>query len=88
MPVPGHKWFYVKELAAGCRGVVRGQEMGDRLTTQAQEMKGKAKEAIGEATDDEGLEARGKADQVKAASKRAGTEVKNAARKAKDTLSR
>ena len=62
--------------------------MADRVATQAQEKKGKAKEAIGKATDDKGLEARGKADQVKAVSKRAGTEVKNAARKAKDTVSR
>ena len=62
--------------------------MADRVATQAQEKKGKAKEVIGKATDDKGLEARGKADQVKAVSKRAGTEVKNAVRKAKDTVSR
>jgi uncharacterized protein YjbJ (UPF0337 family) len=62
--------------------------MANRATNKAQETKGKVKEAIGKATDDKGLETRGKTDQVKAVSTRVGTEVKDAARKAKDALSR
>jgi uncharacterized protein YjbJ (UPF0337 family) len=41
-------------------------------------MKGKAKETIGRATDDEELEAQGRADQAKADLKNAGEEVKDA----------
>lgn len=51
---------------------------GDKIHNAAEEAKGKAKEAAGEATDDEHLEAEGKADQAKASLKQAGEKVKDA----------
>jgi uncharacterized protein YjbJ (UPF0337 family) len=50
----------------------------DKLRNQGEDMKGKAKETIGQATDDEELEAAGKADQGKASLKQAGEKVKDA----------
>jgi uncharacterized protein YjbJ (UPF0337 family) len=41
-------------------------------------MKGKAKEAVGDATDNERLEADGQADQAKANLKKAGDDIKDA----------
>jgi uncharacterized protein YjbJ (UPF0337 family) len=49
---------------------------------KAEELKGKAKEKIGDWTDDESLETEGKADQVKAKAKQAVEDVKDAADKA------
>ncbi|MBY5162480.1 CsbD family protein [Salsipaludibacter albus] len=48
--------------------------------------RGKAKEAVGRATDDESLERQGKQDQAKGSAKDAGRKAKDAARKAKDAL--
>jgi uncharacterized protein YjbJ (UPF0337 family) len=50
----------------------------DKLRNQGEDLKGKAKETIGQATDDEELEAAGKADQGKASLKQAGEKVKDA----------
>jgi uncharacterized protein YjbJ (UPF0337 family) len=50
----------------------------DKLRNQGEDLKGKAKETIGRATDDEELEAAGKADQGKASLKQAGEKVKDA----------
>jgi uncharacterized protein YjbJ (UPF0337 family) len=50
----------------------------DKLRNQGEDLKGKAKETIGRATDDEELEARGRADQTKANVKQAGEKVKDA----------
>ena len=50
----------------------------DRLKGAANDMKGKAKEAVGKATDDDGLERQGKTDQVKSDLKNAGEKVKDA----------
>ncbi|MFP5335852.1 MAG: CsbD family protein [Actinomycetes bacterium] len=50
----------------------------DKLDHKAEEMRGKAKEAVGRATDDEELEAQGRADQSKADIKQAGEKVKDA----------
>ena len=50
----------------------------DKLRNQGQDLKGKAKESIGRATDDEELEATGQADQAKASLKQAGEKVKDA----------
>jgi uncharacterized protein YjbJ (UPF0337 family) len=50
----------------------------DKLRNQGQDLKGKAKETMGQATDDEELEAAGKADQGKASLKQAGEKVKDA----------
>lgn len=50
----------------------------DKIENKGQEWQGKAKEALGEATDDQRLEAEGKADQTKANLKQAGEKVKDA----------
>jgi uncharacterized protein YjbJ (UPF0337 family) len=50
----------------------------DKLRNQGQDLKGKAKESIGRATDDEELEAAGRADQAKSSVKQAGEKVKDA----------
>jgi uncharacterized protein YjbJ (UPF0337 family) len=50
----------------------------DKLRNQGEDLKGKAKETIGRATDDEELEAQGRADQAKADLKNAGEKVKDA----------
>ena len=49
----------------------------DKLRNQGQDLKGKAKESIGRATDDEELEAAGRADQTKSSLKQAGEKVKD-----------
>ena len=50
----------------------------DKLRNQGQDLKGKAKETVGRATDDEELEAQGRADQAKSSLKQAGENVKDA----------
>jgi uncharacterized protein YjbJ (UPF0337 family) len=50
----------------------------DKLRNKGEEMSGKVKEAKGKLTDDERLEAEGKADQAKADLKQAGEKVKDA----------
>ena len=50
----------------------------DKLRNQGQDLKGKAKESMGRATDDEELEAAGRADQAKSSVKQAGEKVKDA----------
>ncbi|WP_096713923.1 CsbD family protein [Microbacterium sp. SZ1] len=52
--------------------------LDDKIKNAAQDIAGKAKEAVGKATDNERLEAEGKADQVKADAKKAGENVKDA----------
>ena len=52
--------------------------MGDDIKHNMEDMKGKAKEAVGDATDNERLEAEGQADQTKANLKKAGDDVKDA----------
>lgn len=52
--------------------------MDDKLENMKDKMAGKTKEAAGDATDDRGLEAEGKADQSKADLKQAGEKVKDA----------
>lgn len=51
---------------------------GDKLSNAAEDAKGKVKEAVGKATDDESLEAEGKGDQTKSSLKNAGENVKDA----------
>jgi uncharacterized protein YjbJ (UPF0337 family) len=53
----------------------------DKAANKAQEMKGKAKEVVGEATGDDDLKADGKADQVKGNLKQAREKVKDAFKK-------
>jgi uncharacterized protein YjbJ (UPF0337 family) len=50
----------------------------DKLRNQGQDLKGKAKESVGRATDDEELEAQGRADQAESSLKQAGENVKDA----------
>ncbi len=52
--------------------------LDDKLGNSADDLKGKAKEATGKATDDEQLEAEGKGDQAKSDLKQAGEKVKDA----------
>jgi uncharacterized protein YjbJ (UPF0337 family) len=49
----------------------------DKLKNTAEGMKGKTKEAAGKLTDDERMEAEGKADQVSSDAKQAGEKVKD-----------
>jgi uncharacterized protein YjbJ (UPF0337 family) len=50
----------------------------DKMRNQGEDLKGKAKEAAGRATDDERLEAEGRGDQTKSDVKQAGEKVKDA----------
>ncbi len=52
--------------------------LDDKLGNAAEDAKGKAKEAVGGATDDEELERQGKTDQAKADLKDAAENVKDA----------
>ena len=52
--------------------------LGDKISNAAEEAKGKVKEGVGDATDNERLEAEGKADQAGANLKHAGETVKDA----------
>jgi uncharacterized protein YjbJ (UPF0337 family) len=51
---------------------------GDKINNEADDLKGKAKEATGKATDDDKLVAEGKGDQIKADVKKAGENIKDA----------
>jgi len=50
----------------------------DKLSNKAEELRGKAKEAVGSATGDEALERQGKTDQSKSNLKQAGEKLKDA----------
>ncbi|MCY1717710.1 CsbD family protein [Microbacterium sp. SL62] len=52
--------------------------LDDKIKNAAENIAGKAKEAMGKATDNERLEAEGQADQTKAHAKQAGENVKDA----------
>ncbi|TFV52537.1 CsbD family protein [Blastococcus sp. TF02A-35] len=49
----------------------------DKLTNKAQELSGKGKEAVGDATDDRDLQAEGQKDQAAGNLKQAGEKVKD-----------
>ncbi|WP_434443949.1 CsbD family protein [Lentzea sp. E54] len=53
----------------------------DKLDAKADQLKGKVKEGVGDATDDKGLETEGKADQVKGHLGEAAEKVKDAFKK-------
>jgi uncharacterized protein YjbJ (UPF0337 family) len=66
-----------------CTAVVAKTKEGDvglddKIDNKSEELGGKAKEATGKATDDESLEAEGKADQTSSNLKQAGEKVKDA----------
>ena len=56
----------------------------DKAKNEGQDAKGHVKEWVGDATDNEDLEAEGKADQLSANTKQAGEHVKDAARNVRD----
>ena len=58
----------------------------DKAAHKATELKGKAKEAVGDVTDDQDLQAEGQADQAEGNVKQAGDKVKDAGSKVKDAL--
>jgi uncharacterized protein YjbJ (UPF0337 family) len=60
----------------------------DKIANKAEEVKGRVKENVGDATDDERLAAEGRADQDKSKFKQAGEKVKDAAEDVKDVFKR
>lgn len=58
----------------------------DKFSNKAEELKGRAKENIGEATGDEELRAEGRADQTEGGLKQAGEKLKDAGKKVKDVF--
>jgi uncharacterized protein YjbJ (UPF0337 family) len=52
--------------------------LDDKAENQTEDLRGKAKEAVGRATDDQELENQGKRDQAKAEVKQAGEKIKDA----------
>jgi len=53
----------------------------DKAAHKATEVKGKIKEGVGDATDDQELQAEGQADQAKGSLKQAGDKIKDAFKK-------
>ena len=53
----------------------------DKVNNKGEQLKGKVKEGVGRATDNEDLEAEGKADQISGNLKNAGEKVKDAFKK-------
>jgi len=51
--------------------------LGDKISNAAEDLGGKAKEAAGNATDNDHLKAEGQADQVKADARKVGESVKD-----------
>lgn len=60
--------------------------LDDKIKNATQDAGGKAKEKVGQATDDEQLESEGVADQVKANLKKAGEAAKDAVKDVTDKL--
>ena len=58
----------------------------DKAAHKATELKGKAKQAVGDVTDDQDLKAEGQADEAEGNIKQAGDKVKDAGAKIKDTV--
>ena len=51
--------------------------LADKAKNTAEDLKGKAKEALGDAKNDDSLKAEGKTDQTKSSAKQAGENVKD-----------
>jgi uncharacterized protein YjbJ (UPF0337 family) len=60
----------------------------DKASNEAEQMKGKAKQWVGDKTDDEQLEAEGARERVSGNVKQAGEHIKDAARDARDAMRR
>lgn len=58
----------------------------DKAAHKAEELKGKVKQGVGDATDDHELQAEGEADEAKGNLKQVGDKAKDAARKLKDAV--
>ncbi|GII05269.1 CsbD family protein [Planobispora takensis] len=58
----------------------------DKIANKAQELKGRVKENVGDATDDRDLQAEGRADQTEGSLRQAGEKVKDAGKKVKDAF--
>ncbi|GAA1923732.1 CsbD family protein [Nocardioides hwasunensis] len=55
--------------------------LADKAKNAAEDLKGKAKEVVGDVTDNDSLKAEGKADQTKSDVKSAGEDIKDAFKK-------
>ncbi|CRK53532.1 conserved hypothetical protein [Rhodococcus sp. RD6.2] len=60
--------------------------VGDKFSNKAEELKGRAKEAVGSATDDDDLKNEGKADQASSAAKKGVEKVKDKANEVAEKL--
>ncbi|MDH2425469.1 CsbD family protein [Sphaerisporangium sp. TRM90804] len=60
----------------------------DKVSNKAEELKGKAKQGVGDLTDDDRLRAEGEADESKGKLKQAGERVKDAAKNVKDAVTK
>jgi uncharacterized protein YjbJ (UPF0337 family) len=60
----------------------------DRAKNKAEELKGTTKERVGDATDNESLQAEGAADKTKGRAKQVGEDLEDAVRDTKETLGR
>jgi len=60
--------------------------LDDKIGNKSEELKGEAKEAFGDLTDNRELEGEGKADQVKAHLKQTGEDLKDNLEDAKDAV--
>ncbi|MEH3032500.1 MAG: CsbD family protein [Aeromicrobium erythreum] len=58
----------------------------DKAENESTDLKGKAKETIGDATGNDDLKAEGKADQAEAGIKKAGEKIKDAVSDVKDAI--
>ena len=67
-------------------GQVQSMGYDDKIKNKGQELRGQAKEAVGDATDNKRLRAEGQHDKDMGKLKQAGEHVKDAGRKVKDTL--
>ncbi|WP_334121592.1 CsbD family protein [Glutamicibacter sp.] len=62
--------------------------LGDKIKNKAQEASGKVKETVGDATNNENLQAEGLKDQAAAKAKQAGEAVKDAAKDVRDDFNK
>jgi len=60
--------------------------LGDKARNKAEELKGTVKERVGDATDNESMQAEGARERAAAKAKQAGEHVKDAGREARDAF--
>jgi uncharacterized protein YjbJ (UPF0337 family) len=76
----------VREVNADRRRHPMG--VGDKIENKLDEARGNVKEGVGDATDNESLQAEGQADRAEAKTKQAGEHVKDAVREVKDVFTK